>query len=270
MSDIDDKNQHMLISIVTPSYNQAHFIRETIDSVLQQPGPLELFVIDGGSTDGTLEILEEYAKQYKNFNYISEPDKGQSDAINKGLAKCRGSILAYINSDDVYIAECFSKVRKYFAEHEDIDWLYGKYRIIDEQGRVIRKLFTKIKHFAGRKYTYRKLLRVNIIPQPSTFWRKEVYLAAGGFDINDHLAMDYEYWCRIGKQFKACQVDFPVSLYRFYNTSKSGSSYLPQYRHEYQTAKRYAAGRYPFTIFLHWCNLWRNVAVLKLLQLLGR
>ena len=260
----------MKISIVTPSFNQADFIESTIESVLSQKGDIEYFVIDGGSTDRTIEILKKYKKKYKNFHYVSEKDDGQSDAINKGLKMCTGDIMAYINSDDVYEPGAFEKVHAFFKNNPDIYWGYGHYSIINEKDRPIRKFFSKYKNFAGRSYSYSKLLRINIVPQPSTFWRKEIYAEFGGFDKEHHLVMDYEYWCRIGKKYPAKQIKHPTAQYRFYTDSKSGANFKIQYKKELEVAKMYAAKKYPFSIFAHKINYIIMTALFRVLRLLGK
>lgn len=260
-----------LISVVTPSFNQAGFIERTLDSILSQAGPLELLVIDGGSTDGTVAILERYAREHPGvFSFVSEPDRGQSDAINKGMARTSGQILAYLNADDEYEPGAFAAVREFFAANPGIAFAYGHYAIIDEQGREIRKLFRRYKHFVGRRFSYAKLLRLNPVPQPAAFWRRAVYEACGDFDEKHHLVMDYEFWCRIARRFPARQVRRVLARYRFYASSKSGAQYARQFREEYEVAKRYAAGRYPFSIAWHYLHYLRTVAVYKLLAALGR
>jgi glycosyltransferase involved in cell wall biosynthesis len=260
----------MKISIVTPSFNQAQFIERTLLSVLQQEGPLEYIVIDGGSSDGTLEILERYRRDYPNFSYVSEPDRGQSDAINKGLARLDGELMAYLNADDEYEPGAFAAVRKWFAENPDIRWGYGRYRIIDEDGREIRRFIRWYKHRVGRRYSYRKLLRLNIVPQPSVFWRRGIYEEFGGFAEEHHLVMDYEYWCRIGERHPGSWIPADVSRYRFYPSSKSGAQFARQYREEVNVARLYAAGRYPLAIALHRFNCLRTIILFRLLALFGK
>src|SRR5664279_1773877 len=122
-----------LVTVVTPSFNQGQFIRETIDSVFQQDYPqLEYIIIDGGSTDGTVEILKSY--QDSRFRWISEKDQGQSDAINKGLRLSRGDVLTFINSDDLLLPGAISEVVDYFEKHAEVDALFGDVKLIEANG----------------------------------------------------------------------------------------------------------------------------------------
>src|SRR3989339_370760 len=120
-------------TIITPSYNHAEFIRQTIDSVLVQNYPnLEYWVIDGGSTDNTVQILKSYGSKIK---WISENDHGQADAINKGLVLARADIVAWLNSDDLYEPETLQKVATYFSKHKDVDCIYGDMNFVDRDGK---------------------------------------------------------------------------------------------------------------------------------------
>ncbi|MBD5635125.1 MAG: glycosyltransferase, partial [Candidatus Eremiobacteraeota bacterium] len=123
------------ISVVVPSLNQGHFIGTTLDSILSQGvADLEVIVVDGGSTDATLDVLRSFGDR---ISWTSEADRGQSDAINKGLRRARGAIVCYLNSDDVFEPGALAHVTTFFAEH-DVDWLFGRCRIIDENGAPAR------------------------------------------------------------------------------------------------------------------------------------
>ena len=125
------------ISIITPSLNQGKFIERTIQSVLQQNVniPVEYIVVDGGSTDGTLDILQKYSEKIK---WISEPDRGQSDALNKGISMASGEIIGYLNSDDIYLPGTLQKVEDQFAMHPETNWVYGMAKMIDDNDEDIR------------------------------------------------------------------------------------------------------------------------------------
>lgn len=243
--------QYLKISIVTPSFNQGCFIKQTIDSVLNQNYPnLEYIVMDGGSNDGTVDILKSYGNR---IIWKSEKDKGQSDAINKGMAMATGEILGYINSDDLYTSNCFFKINDFFLTSPKIRWAYGKCRIIDEHNREVRKLITAYKNFWMKKYSYNKLLSINFINQPSTFWRKEIRNEFGLFNKNEHLVMDYEYWLRIGKKYRAGFINAYLSEFRMYTQSKSFKFFENQFKDELRLAKFYS-NKKPSVILLHYLN----------------
>lgn len=161
----------MRISIVTPSFNQAPFIERTIRSVLDQSHrDIEHIVIDGGSTDGTLEILQRCGKA---VSWVSEKDRGQAHAINKGLRRCTGEVVAWLNSDDTYTPGALERVARHFTEHPDCRWVYGRCRIVDEHDREIRTLITRYKNLLLARYGFPKLLAENFISQPAVFWRRD-------------------------------------------------------------------------------------------------
>ena len=149
------KVRNMKVSIITPSYNQRDFIERTIQSVLTQNIDLEYIVIDGGSKDGTLKVLEKYKAR---LIWTSAKDKGQSDAVNKGLDMSSGEIIGWLNSDDIYLPGALQKVIKYFEENPECKWLYGRCKIIDQHDKEIRKFITRYKNIISGKFSYRRLL----------------------------------------------------------------------------------------------------------------
>jgi glycosyltransferase involved in cell wall biosynthesis len=185
------------ISIVTPSLNQGDFIEVTIQSVLSQKYPnLEFVIVDGGSTDNTLSILKTYNGQVK---WISEKDNGQTDAINKGLRLVTGEILAYLNADDILLPGSLFEVANIFKKHSDVQWLTGRCKIIDDNGKAMRGVISLYKNILLYSSSFRFLLVTNYISQPSTFWRSELLHLCGFFDSNLNYVMDYDYWLRIWK-----------------------------------------------------------------------
>ena len=252
------------ISIITPSYNQAEFIERTIKSVFCQNYPdLEYIVMDGGSTDGTIDILKKYSDR---IIWKSEKDTGQSDAINKGLKMATGDIVAYLNSDDTYEPGAFQKVAEFFQKNPDKKWVYGKCKIIDENDREIRRSITWYKNFLLKKYSYAKLLSENYISQPATFWKREMLNEVGYFNVKEHFCMDYEYWLRIGQKYDAGVIDTYLANFRYHTSSKSGGVNKKQFQDELRLAKAFNQ-KHPLSIFFHTFNYFKIVLIYRLLNL---
>jgi glycosyltransferase involved in cell wall biosynthesis len=207
------------ISIVTPSFNQGKFIRQTVDSVLSQDYPtLEYWVIDGGSTDETLGILRSY--QDERLQWVSEPDQGQTDAINKGLARSSGEILAYLNSDDIYLPHTLSFVADYFTNHPEADVVHGNCLAIDSEGHILSTM-------KGDAFDLRKaLIKRWHVPQPAVFWRRRVMDSIGLLNASLHYILDYEYWLRmVIAGFRPQYVDRDLAGFRYHEESKTVSHY---------------------------------------------
>jgi glycosyltransferase involved in cell wall biosynthesis len=210
---MDDPGLYPKISIITPSYNQGKYIEETILSVLSQNYPnLEYIVIDGESTDNTVPILEKYSKFIK---WVSEPDNGQTHAINKGLRMASGEILAYLNSDDLYEPDTLFTVANFFKQREDIAMVYGDVLHINERSEITD--FYRPGIINLRKY----LMWDFYLPQPSVFFRRSVIGKIGYFDERLHLAMDYDYWLKIILGLKTHYIPQVFSRVRKYPEAKS-------------------------------------------------
>jgi glycosyltransferase involved in cell wall biosynthesis len=221
-----------LVSIVTPSFNQARFLRRTIDSVLSQDYPhIEYLVFDGGSTDQSRDILNSYGKR---FFWLSQKDRGQTDAINQGMRRARGDILAYLNSDDVLRPGAIAAVVEHFRRHPDWDLVYGNAHHIDEDDRVLGE-------YPTAPFDFERLLQSCFICQPAAFWRRRVIDRAGLFDDSLQYAMDYEYWLRLGRvgatfapvpEFLACS--------RTHAQTKTLSARMDVYREILAVSRRHA------------------------------
>ena len=201
-----------LVSIVTPSLNQGQYIEETILSVLNQDYPnIEYAVIDGGSTDNTIDILRKYQDR---LLWVSEKDRGQSDAINKGFRMAKGDILAWLNSDDTYLPSAVNKAVSLLNSHSDTKMVYGKTHYSDETGKIIGE-------YPTGPLDYKRLAIFNFICQPSTFFKKEVFFDAGGLDLELRHSMDYDLWIRIVRNFSVEYLPEYLSIYRLHSQSKT-------------------------------------------------
>ena len=184
--------EYPLVSIVTPSYNQAKYLEETIQSVINQTYPnIEYIIIDGGSDDGTLDIIRKYELHIA--WWVSEKDKGQTDAINKGFAKAKGEILAWLNSDDTYLPNAVDEAVAYLMAHPEVGMVYGDANYIDSQGSVIGK-------FNAQQTSYARLRRGGVyIPQQASFFRASLWEQVGPLVPSFYFAMDYDLWVRFAK-----------------------------------------------------------------------
>ena len=178
------------MSLVSPSFQQGKFLARTIDSVLSQDYPhIDYCVVDGGSTDETIDVLNSYGGR---FPWISEKDRGQTHALNKGFAQASGQIRAYLNSDDLLRPGAVREAVEHFRRHPDCDLVYGRGAHIDTGDQLIRFYPTK-------PYTFENLMETCCISQPSAFWTSRIAGLVGPFDESYAFAMDYDYWLRIAK-----------------------------------------------------------------------
>lgn len=181
----------MKISIITPSFNQADFLDKTLRSVLDQDYPdLEYLVVDGASTDGSVGIINGYSERLA--WWVSEIDAGQADAINKGFARATGEIVAWLNSDDVYLPDTLKTVAELFSANPDAGMIYGDVLSIDGTGEPIN-----VQRFA--QYQLKDLMAFKIISQPGVFMRRSVLAQAGYLDLNYHFLLDHHLWLRMAQ-----------------------------------------------------------------------
>jgi glycosyltransferase involved in cell wall biosynthesis len=181
-----------LVSIITPSFNQARYLEATIQSVLTQDHPrIEYIIVDGGSTDGSVDLLKKYSDRLA--WWVSEKDRGQTDAINKGFARASGDILAWLNSDDTYQPGAVTAAVNHLQSHPEVGMVYADCTYINEEGRVIGKFPAAQTDLARLRTGYVH------IPQQTMFFRADLWKKLGPLDPSFYFAMDYDLWTRIAR-----------------------------------------------------------------------
>ena len=232
------------ISVITPSFNQADYIERTIRSVIAQQidGVVEHRIVDGGSTDGTLEILNRYRDH---LNFTSEPDNGMSEALNKGFASSSGDILGWLNSDDLYLPGTLRKVTAWFDLHPECGWLYGNCMMIDENDREVRKLITGYKVKKSANFSYNRLLVNNFISQPAVFFRRSFLEKAGPIDVTLSTVMDYDLWLRMANLGNPGYINDFLACFRVHGKSISARNYRFQFEEQYSVHRRYDSRKLP-------------------------
>jgi glycosyltransferase involved in cell wall biosynthesis len=202
-----------LVSVVTPSFNQARYLEDTIRSVLGQDYPyLEYLVVDGASTDGSVEVIRKYASRLA--WWVSEQDSGQAEAINKGLSRATGGIVAWLNSDDIYLPGTISAAVNAFQENPEAVLVYGNMLAVDEHGETLNLL-------RYRQLSLEDLLCFQIIGQPAVFFRREALDKAGKLDPSYHFLLDHQLWVRITIQGAILHVDEIWAAARYHPEAKN-------------------------------------------------
>lgn len=215
------------ISIVTPSYNQGHYLKRTIDSIITQQGDFDLDyrVYDGGSTDTTLDVLRSYGDRVR---WVSEKDKGQIDAINKGLRAATGDVVGWVNSDDTLRPGALARVAAAFASDPHVEWVHGRCAIIDENDREIRRWVSLYKHLRCKRHSFQNLLTENYISQMAAFWKRDVHQTIGYLDPTHDLSFDYELFLKLAERGDPIYIEDELACFRWYDTSKSGAGFARQ------------------------------------------
>ncbi|MEW5803372.1 MAG: glycosyltransferase family 2 protein [bacterium] len=241
------------ISVITPSYNQAVFLETAILSVLNQHYPnLEYIVIDGGSMDGSVEIIKKY--RHCLSYWISEPDKGMYHAINKGLRMARGEIIAYLNSDDLYLPDAFRAAVEHFQKEPQAALIYSNCLFIDANGDCLytyRYLPFTLRRFAA--------LTWSSIAQPTTFWRNSIHQAGIYFDESFKMAGDFDFYLRVGQQFRIDYIKGTIAAFRLHQNSQSA-------RHRKLRLEELSRIRKKHSLLYHkrGLKLWRYVGELQM------
>lgn len=259
----------MKFSIITPSLNQCRYLNQTLRSILSQTGDfaLEAIVIDGGSSDGTLELLR--ACDDPRLIWTSQADRGQAHAINLGLARASGDVVAWLNSDDFYAPGALAAVADAFTAAPHAMWLIGRCTIIDADGREIRAAITRYKDGALRRYSRRLLLRENFISQPAVFWRRGFGQRIGPLDESLHYTMDYDLWLRMAGQSVPLRLDRVLAKFRIHPSSKSGRRDRRQFDEQYAVASRYFGDDH-LSRLVHRLNVEKIVWTYRLMRFLAR
>lgn len=185
---------HPKLSIITPVYNSIAFIEKCINNVIDQncDEDLEHLIIDAGSTDGTLDIIKSYADKYPHIRYLSEPDNGQSDAMNKGIKLAKGEIISFLNADDAYYPFTLRRILQIFKERKNIDFITGNCKVLSREGDLIYLNRPK-RVQAYHLFSYSEAFPVNPV---AYFYKKAIHDKAGFYDESDHNTMDYDFILR--------------------------------------------------------------------------
>ncbi|UFS71050.1 glycosyltransferase [Geomonas sp. RF6] len=234
------------ITIVMPSFQQASFLEEAARSVLDQRGvDVELIALDPGSTDGSREILLRLKEEYGDrLVLVFAPDRGQSDAVNKGMALARGSVLGWLNSDDRMRPDALRTVLP-LLQGCDPRWVYGEAGIIGGQGEEVTSFISRYKRWRGRSFSKAKLLTENFIPQMAVFWNRAMWERAGGLELERHLDMDYDLWLRFATVAPPAVLHEPLADFRVHGAAKGSRQTGEQLTAALETARKHAGGHGP-------------------------
>ena len=201
------------LSVITPSYNQSAFLKQTMDSVLDQAiSGMEYVVIDGGSTDGSVDLIRSYEDRLT--GWVSEKDRGQADAVNKGAASTHGDVIGWLNSDDYYLPGALSKALDYLSAHPDVDAVYGDVISINGAGKMINVM-------RFDQYSAEDLMTFRVISQPGVFFRRSAWEKAGGLDLSYHFMLDHHLWLRMITRGKFVYLPEPLAAARFHEAAKN-------------------------------------------------
>ena len=228
------------LTIVTPCLNARPTIEAALASVRSQAAEgIEHVVVDGGSTDGTVDVL----RAAEGVRWISEPDRGLADAMNKGIAMATGEVIGQLNADDVLLPGALARVRKAFADAGDAaEWLTSPCLIVDGEGREIRSFVTRYKRFFLKRYSRRSLLVQNYVQAPSTFVRAGAYAAVGPYDERFKLSLDYDMWLRLAERGDPIVLDEPLSAFTMAGESLSMTGFERQFAEHAQNAREHGDG----------------------------
>lgn len=212
------------ITVITPSFNQVKYLEQTISSILAQEYPnLEYIIVDGGSTDGSVDVIRKHEKSLT--YWVSEPDRGQTHAINKGLARATGDIIAYLNSDDYYLPGALQTVAEKYIAQPDADLFHGRCRIVDEAGKRTGQRTGSISSYEEVVDLWDVWWSQRNFVQPEVFWTKRMADRIGPFREELHFVMDYEYWTRIFRNNgRTAFINAELACFRLHKDQKSSQA----------------------------------------------
>ena len=255
------------ISVVVPSFNKVDYIGKTLDSILRQNySNYEVIIQDGGSTDGTLEIIQKYVKENPEiFRVESKNDGGQTNAINIGLKKAKGEIITFINADDVYKNGTFSEVAKAFQAYPEALWFAGRGEVIDKKGKKIAGFTTIYKNFLLSLNSGFYLLITNYFTQPSVFLTKKAFEKYGPFSgMANGTVMEYRLWLRLSKASMPKVINKILSAFRITEGNISSIAYVKILKEDESIIKKFTKNKF-ILLFHHFNNLLR-VATIKIIN----
>jgi glycosyltransferase involved in cell wall biosynthesis len=227
------------MTIVTPSLNTVATIEDALASVRAQnyPGELEHLVVDGGSSDGTVEVLRRAG-----VRHVSEPDRGLADAMNRGIELARGDIVGELNADDVYEPGALAAVGAAFAAHPEAEWVTGRCVIVGADGREIRRPVTAYKNALLRRYSLGLYLTQNFVSAPATFFRRDVLRELGGFDERYRISVDYDLQLKLARRGDPVVLDLVLARFRMTEGTLSMSGFERQFAEHAEQARRHGDG----------------------------
>ena len=237
----------MKLSIITICLNSEKFIEQTVQSVIgQEYRDIEYIIIDGGSVDGTVDIIRHYAEIDKRIKWVSEPDSGISDAMNKGVEMASGKYIAHLHSDEYYLdSKVVSDVVSIITAAPDTVWVTAGFHFVDEAGRFVREI-------GVRRYSFRRLIRGNIILHPATFVRRDTFNEVGGFDLAVKYCMDYDLWLRLGAISDPITLKKSLAAFRIHSGSRSiagaGLAYAEEFRVRMNFLRKHSMWNFPYRL----------------------
>lgn len=257
----------MKFTVITPTFNSRSFLEGCVRSVMAQRGEgveVEYFVVDGGSEDGSLELLQTFGEEIDLV--ISEPDQGPADAINKGFAKATGDVVTWLNADDRYMPGAFSRVKAGLLQNPAAAFAFGRCPIVNMEGQEIRQGITRFKETffpISCRFTFQC---INYLSQPACFFRRSAVQAAGPLRLDLKAAWDYEFLLRMWRQGSGIRIPgTALSEFCWHEGSISGQHFRLQFDEEYRAAKA-DAGTVSLQTLLHWGVKWGIIGAYSLMQ----